>query len=367
MNPHQYILEPYKGINTRYHCPQCQYREKTFVLYVDTETMQHVHQTVGRCNRESKCGYHYTPKQYFQDNNISKEKHFTPRVNWEPIKQKSKPISIIPVETFKASLKGYETNHFVTFLKSKFGLEIANKLISKYFIATSKHWCGANIFWQIDRNGKIRTGKIMLYNPESGKRIKEPYNHIYWVHKALKCTDYELKQCLFGEHLLIDTSKTVAIVESEKTAIVASIYLPQFVWLATGSLSNLNVEKCSVLKDRTVILFPDLNGYSKWKDKSLEIASIAKVHVSDLLECKASVNERKQGLDIADYILEADYSEVLLNEDLNRKTSNFPVLNTKTHNPNSIKTVGQLFDYIYKYCPTILERHTAKIGLFNIT
>lgn len=75
--------------------------------------------------------------------------------------------------------------------------------------------------------------------------------------------DFELKQCLFGEHLLRDKAKPIAIVESEKTAIIASVYLPQFIWLAVGSLTNLNAEKCSVLKGRTVTLFPDLNGFEK--------------------------------------------------------------------------------------------------------
>jgi len=56
----------------------------------------------------------------------------------------------------------------------------------------------------------------MLYSPTTGKRVKEPFNHITWVHKALKQPDFNLKQCLFGEHLLQDKTKPVAIVESEK-------------------------------------------------------------------------------------------------------------------------------------------------------
>ena len=71
MSEHKYILEPYNGMNTRYRCPTCQQRDKTFSLYIDTETGEHINPTVGRCNRESNCGHHYTPKQYFQDNNIS--------------------------------------------------------------------------------------------------------------------------------------------------------------------------------------------------------------------------------------------------------------------------------------------------------
>ena len=37
---------------------------------------------------------------------------------------------------------------------------------------------GAVVFWQIDRDNNIRTGKIMEYNPETGKRS----GLINWVH-----------------------------------------------------------------------------------------------------------------------------------------------------------------------------------------
>ena len=167
MKEHKYILEPYKGMNTRYRCPSCQQRDKTFSLYIDTETGEHIHPTVGRCNRESNCGHHYTPKQYFQDNNFSfdtpQPKAYKPR----PVTPQPKPVSFIPVEVFKASLKAHETNHFVQFLIDLFGVEVASQLVSSYFIATSKHWNGATVFWQIDTQGKVRTGKIMLYNPLS--------------------------------------------------------------------------------------------------------------------------------------------------------------------------------------------------------
>ena len=311
---HKYILEPYKGMNTRYRCPSCQQRDKTFSLYIDTETGEHIHPTVGRCNRESNCGHHYTPKQYFQDNNISfdtpQPKAYKPR----PVTPQPKPVSFIPVEVFKASLKAHETNHFVKFLINLFGVEVASELVSRYFIATSKHWNGATVFWQIDTQGKVRTGKIMLYSPTTGKRVKNLEIPVYWVHKALKQPEFELRQCLFGEHLLIDKTKPVAIVESEKTAVIASVYLPQFVWVAVGSLTNLNAEKCSILKGRTVTLFPDLNGFDKWSSKAKELSHLAIFTVSDLLERKATEAERKQGFDLADYLIKFNYKDFALPE-----------------------------------------------------
>lgn len=311
MKQYKYILEPYRGMKTRYHCPSCHDRERTFSLYIDTETGEHVHPSVGRCNRESNCGYHYTPKQYFEDNRISSGTGRREPYKPQPITVKPKPISFIPFNEFKASLslEALEGNHFVKYLIKLFGAENTGALVSRYFIASSSYWKGATVFWQIDARGKIRTGKIMLYSPDTGKRVKEPFNHINWVHKALKVADFELKQCLFGEHLLADKTKPVAIVESEKTAVIASAYLPQFIWVAVGSLTNLNEEKCSVLKGRTVTLFPDLNGFEKWSEKAKALSEIAAVTVSDLLEKKATEGERKQGLDLADYLIRFSLNE----------------------------------------------------------
>jgi hypothetical protein len=308
-------------MNTRYRCPSCQHKDKTFVRYIDIETGEHVHPSVGRCNRESNCGYHYTPKQYFQDNNISFDTPQPKAYKPKPIIPQPKPVSFIPVEMFKQSLQiernisqVAETNHFVKFLINLFGVEVANELISRYFIATSKYWNGATVFWQIDTQGKVRTGKIMLYNPTTGKRVKNLELPVYWVHKTLKQPEFELRQCLFGEHLLIDKTKPVAIVESEKTAVIASVYLPQFLWVAVGSITNLNAEKCSVLKGRTVTLFPDLNGFNKWSNKAKELSHLAIFTVSDLLERKATETERKQGLDLADYLIMFNYKDFTLPE-----------------------------------------------------
>jgi len=304
-------LEPYKGMNSRYRCPSpdCG-KDKTFTLYIDTETGEYIHPTVGRCNRESNCGYHYNPKQYFQDNNIAFDKPHPNDYKFGLIGYPSKPISFIPVEVFKASLdpNAFEENHFVQFLIHLFGVEVTTQLVNRYFFGSSSYWNGATVFWQIDIKGKIRTGKIMLYSPDTGKRVKEPFNHIAWAHKAIKDPEFEIKQCLFGEHLLSESTKPVAIVESEKTAIIASAYLPQFIWLATGGLV-FNVDKCSVLKGRNVVLFPDIKAFDKWTEKANELSSIARIEVSDLLERKATEADRNEGLDLADFLLRLNYED----------------------------------------------------------
>jgi hypothetical protein len=304
MNPHRYKLEPYKGRASRYRCPSCG-KQSQFTLYIDTETGEHLSPTVGKCNREDNCGHHETPKQYFESNGITVK----PPQRKQAIVIKKMPASLIEPELLKASLKEYEANCFVSFLINHFGTDIAGQLVSKYFVGSSKHWEGANVFWQIDIAGKIRDGKIMLYSPTTGKRVKEPYQHINWVHNAIKSPNFILQQCLFGEHLLKGNSKPVAIVESEKTAIIASYFYPQFVWLAAGSKDGLNPEKWNVLKGRTVELYPDLAAFEKWKTKAQELSKIAKVTVSEYLEQIATEAERKEGLDLADYLLKLDLKQ----------------------------------------------------------
>lgn len=303
MYSHKYILEPYRNKLSRFVCPKCQKREKTFALYIDSEINEPLDCTVGRCNREINCGYHYTPKQYFEDNNINFSDNNFIGYPKKAVTQNFENASYIDTTVFKESLQEYDKNNLIDFFVGKFGVETTTKVIESYFIGTSKHWNGSTIFWQIDLTGKIRTGKIMLYSTETGKRIKEPFNYIQWVHSILKIDRYELKQCLFGEHLLKDKSRTVAIVESEKTAIICSLYFPCFIWLAVGSLTNLNKSKCEVLTGRNVVLFPDLNCFDKWTAKARELNHIACFKVSDLLERKATEEQRKQGLDIADYLL----------------------------------------------------------------
>jgi hypothetical protein len=340
MSEHQYILEKYKGPATRYSCPECNVKRK-FTRYIDTDTGEHISDEVGKCDREINCGYHYKPKQYFEDNKIAFVK---PDKSLKRSERNSTPlqkqISFISQEVFKASLKNYEANNFTNYLNSLFGNEKTNELIERYLIGTSKHFQGATVFWQRDKQGNIRTGKIMSYNAITGKRIKEPHDLINWVHSVLKTPDYELSQCFFGEHLLIDKTKTVAIVESEKTAIISSVYLPEFIWIAAGSLKGLNANKCKVLQGRKVILYPDLNAFNEWNIKRLELSNIARFTITDLLERNATEQDKINGLDIADYLLKPKNKEIeipkteIKNDDNELKQSFFSLPTNDWHEAN---------------------------------
>jgi len=50
------------------------------------------------------------------------------------------------------------------------------------------------IFWQIDMQGKVRTGKIMQYNPDTGRRLKHESGAIETVSKMLGHTNIKTTQ-----------------------------------------------------------------------------------------------------------------------------------------------------------------------------
>ena len=283
-------------------CPACE--KKRFVLYIDNETNTPLHSSVGKCDRSDNCGHHYTPREYFADNNIYfDKKEFAPRPQPKPNPQPS----FIDADLFKKSLQGYENNNLIRYLRRVVGVEATNAAVSRYFVGTSKHWDASTIFWQMDIQGKVRTGKIMQYNSDTGKRIKEPFNKIGWVHNVLKLDNFNLSQCFFGEHLLSNKAKTVAIVESEKSAIIASMYFPNDIWLACGGGVGLNDDKCRCLNGRNVVLYPDVGMFDKWSKKVSKMQSYCNVTVSDLLEKSAADNE--SGFDLADYLLKFPLSE----------------------------------------------------------
>lgn len=283
MTDYKYKLEKYRDKHNRYECPHCHTNHK-FSRYVD-EKGNYLADNVGKCDREEKCGYHLTPSEYFRDKGID----YTPTITVHP--KLIQPTDYIPEEKMVKTLR--TENYFIQFLTKYFSpIELANT-IEKYRIGDTKD--GKIIYWQIDNENRVRTGKMMLYNSETGRRVKNVPNAIDWVHRYEK-QPFQLDQCLYGLHL-INREKPIAIVESEKTAIISSLTVPLYTWMATGGKQNFRLMEA--LKGFDVTLFPDLGAFEKWKVH----ADNYKFKITDVLEQVATNEERHNGLDIADYIL----------------------------------------------------------------
>jgi hypothetical protein len=306
MKNSQYILEKYNGPSTRHKCPHCGHKN-VFTKYINELTCEPLGDHVGKCDRSDNCDYHFTPKEFFAQNPNAK---VSSKVSFDKKKASIPPPSEHPIELVARSMSTDRENNFFIFLSELFGFNIAESLKQKYFVGTSsKRWPGATIFWRISQHGSVRGGKVMLYDPKTGKRIKEPKDHISWVHAMARLEGFKLVQCFFGEHLLKQfPDMPVAIVESEKTAMISSIYEPGLIWLATGGKSGCpwkEREICKVLEGRTVILFPDKGCFKDWSKAAAIIVRTANcsISVSDFLEQKADM---PVGADLADYFIRRD-------------------------------------------------------------
>ncbi len=305
MIEYRFTLQKYKR-GSKLTCPKCG-RKQCFVKYIDTEGQIIFPDYVGRCDHEHSCQYHYKPSDFFKDNPDT----LVDKSSWksQPKVILPKPIDYIDNGIMRRSLADYKRNPLFTFLSGVLGEKETSRIFHLYRVGTSKKWGGSTVFWQIDKQGKVRTGKIMLYDPTTGHRVKVPRSYVSWVHTELGLKHFTMKQCLFGEHLLADhPDKAVAIVESEKSALIATHFMPEFVWLATGGIHGcFKADTVSVLKGRAVILCPDLGAKDVWQEKVHLLSSIcSKVVFSKILEQCATDKQKGKGLDIADFLLMND-------------------------------------------------------------
>jgi hypothetical protein len=316
--PYRFVPKPYQTPADKETCYSCGEPHK-YRRYLDTHTGELLPEQYGWCDRVESCGYHLNPNVDGYAKEIYQQERGQ-RSDWKPQQRPAarpvtKPPSYIPFEQFEKSLGLYGDNCFMKFLQARFGDEAAQQASDLYFIGTSKVWKGATIFWQIDKTGQVRTGKIMLYSQLTGKRVKDPYDHFSWVHRKLEnCQEYNLVQCLFGEQLLsLYPDLTVALVESEKTAIIASLFFPEYLWLATGGKENITDARLQALQGRKVILYPDLSrggaAFTKWAEKAQRNSHLGSFIVSDFLERTATAAGKAKGLDLADYLLDPANAE----------------------------------------------------------
>ena len=310
MTQYRYQLERYRGRSTRHVCPQCG-RKNVFTRYIDTENNNtYINDNVGKCNRLDKCGYHYTPHQYFTDNPWKREtkcSHVLYHRDRER-ENRERPHTPPPPKRASAGLPRRvldatmsENCAYLAWLESRYGSERALHIADEYYVGGI---ADRAVFWQVDGEGCIRTGKIMAYDEHTGKRLKGE-GTVDWVHAVMRREgslpeDWELVQCMYGEHLLSRyPDKVVALAEGAKTAHIGAILMPNMVWVAVDSMMALSTDMLRPLKGRRVILFPDEGkGYEVWTSKIEAIASEVgfQYHVSSFME------GREKGADIADLV-----------------------------------------------------------------
>lgn len=201
------------------------------------------------------------------------------------------PTLYIPMSIVKARTS-LENNTLVEWIRTGIKWDTVQRkrvdeVLTAYMVGSSAY--GHTIFWQIDQEGKVRTGKMMRYKTDGHRDKTAPWNFDY-IHAALfrdqrhpeyDDTKMEVRQCLFGLHLMNrykykDVEQTVCIVESEKTALLMAIAYgnnAKQVWMACGGLGSLNIARLAPLISdrRNIILYPDRDGIEAWRQKAEQL------------------------------------------------------------------------------------------------
>lgn len=297
MGDYKYRLQKYSGRNSRHTCPSCG-RPHCFVLYVDANNNP-VAEDVGRCEHRNSCGYEKTPKMWFAEHPEDRSRtEYT--IKPHPVKEIK--TDYIPFSLIQRS-EG-TNNNLMKYLRGFFSETEIARVTEDYHLGCTRK--GETIFPQIDGKGMCRTGKVMQYG-EDGHRVKGTFDAIDWLHSRYMkqqgklSHDFNLRQCLFGEHLLhTRPNDIVCMTESEKSAVIASMTFPQFVWVSCGGKLALTPERCRQLAGRDVIVYADADATDEWKEKIKSLAYCRSIRISDWAKDEAQGSKR----DIADLIIE---------------------------------------------------------------
>jgi len=309
-------------------CPFCGKRGK-YSAFMNTETKQLAPVEYGMC---SSCRKAKRPPDNF--------------IQGESAKADDNEIGFFEADTVHINminqfyrLAFQVSNNFIEGLEKKFGYERVKQVVNQYKLGSFEEFdSGVNsavVFPYLFKDTHCCTGKLMWFD-EDFHRIKEGrkkypkflHNLIYTNDNGIRydLNDYDdddniipfkLKLCLFGHHQIInEKKKVICLVESEKTAVIMSIVLPEYIWVASGGKTLIQDYKFLFFAGRKCLAFPDLslddNVYQYWikklsyynKKYDYDIDIID--YYSEFLQNDIGlINYSKlKGFDIADFVLE---------------------------------------------------------------
>lgn len=302
-------------------------------LYSESKEVVDEHQ-FGRCDRENNCGYHRHPNE---DPELAarKQEDFTPvpepiivqkfvdEKTFGPIINRTKTC-ISPLHVFLNKTLLISNEHLL-----KWGVYSDQEDLTVYVFRNFNNAI-VNLKWFRYQGDGHRDKNFESYSLRQPKSPPHPPQES--DQKKLGVSEsspapeiFKYQMCLYGEHLLPRDKDNVpvCVVESEKTAAIASFFYTQFHWVACGSNNGLTdgkdgkPDKISVLKGRTVYWLCDADQASRMKveekdgKKSIKPSSIRHLleniedfHIVDLFP------DRNDGYDIGDAIVDGLRPEI---------------------------------------------------------
>ncbi len=223
-----YVLENYRGAPIYSICSNCYSRN--YRRYMCSFWRRTLPEHVGKCESENGCNYHFSADDYYK---------------------------LLPFDAGeyveKSFSKNYKNNLYL-YLKNSYGEAKANLAMNMYIVGTcsDNKYPGGTVFWYKDRNDKIREGRTIMIDKDTGEGKGRNY-----VSSTLRMEMFSSESYLFGEHLLNQfPEKTIVIVEDEITAIKASCEYSDYIWVSAPYSRKINNIEMFGLGERKVIYEP---------------------------------------------------------------------------------------------------------------
>ena len=122
-------------------------------------------------------------------------------------------------------------------------------------------------------------------------------------------SEENLEEILIKPHAApSDRTDVVAVVESERSAVILSEVFPEYMWMASVYPMNLNVGTLQALCGHRVVLFPPTDETGETYLAWLEVADQARrelhldISVSSVLEDGATEEQKRRKIDLVEYL-----------------------------------------------------------------
>lgn len=311
INPLDYTL-PKHYRKTACPNPNCHDRH-CYKPYVHKLTGEVLHPDVGRCDHEQSCQYHYSPKMFLRDHPELRYSAEAYRLSSVPSKAAHYGLNappepqseFYPMQWVEQAQKRHSTFRW-WFESLPYEAEVKQQVLRDYLVGGTQwdayvdhvNYGPAVVFWMIDEQLRPHDAKLMAYKAD-GHRVQGWGDSIRAIceRKHIGPQLEQTDKCFFGLHLLPRyPDRPVALVESEKTALMCACHYPQYLWMATSGCGGLNAQKLRPLMQSHLVIFPDSGEYNKWLN-IMKATHHPRYTISDMLE------QYPPNTDLADVLL----------------------------------------------------------------
>ena len=161
--------------------------------------------------------------------------------------------------------------------------------------------------------GKTKSGQPIFWMIDDMLDPLDAHIGNGWISTLLKkreplIASWQPTHCLFGLHLLSERPETVAIVESEASAVVLSELFPETIWMAYATTPHLSPDLFAPLEGCTVTLYPRTDPtlstflfFEELADQTRRQYNLD-ITVDTTLEDHATASQKERCIDILEFL-----------------------------------------------------------------